>query len=85
MQLQVSIVRTMIHLHCIFECVRKRQRVLSYRTFVAEIRGDPSPPAVFGALLANEWSRKAVSTFCEQVMLRIVHPLARGNGSPILK
>jgi hypothetical protein len=43
---------------------------LPRRALVAEIGGDLSPPAVFGALLANERSRKAVTTFCEQVMLR---------------
>ena len=40
------------------------------RALVAEIGRDLSPPAVFGALLANERSRKAVVTFCEQVMLQ---------------
>jgi hypothetical protein len=43
---------------------------LPRRALVAEIGADLSPPAVFSALLANERSRKAVATFCEQVMLR---------------
>jgi hypothetical protein len=39
------------------------------RALVAVIGGDSFLRAVFGALLANERSRMAASTFFEQVML----------------
>ncbi|XP_068987410.1 uncharacterized protein [Bombus flavifrons] len=52
----------------------------------SEIGGDLSPPAVFGALLANERSWKEIATFCEQVTLRKeVADSERENGIPIPK
>ena len=37
---------------------------------IVEIGLDLSPPAILGALLAGERGRRAVTSFCEQVMLR---------------
>ena len=42
------------------------------RDLIAEIGWDLSPPAILAALLASERGRRAVTSFCEQVMLRKV-------------
>ena len=42
------------------------------RDLIMEIGWDLSPPAVLAALLASERGRRAVTSFCEQVMLRKV-------------
>ena len=43
---------------------------LSRRDLIMEIGWDLSPPAILEALLASERGRRAVTSFCEQVMLR---------------
>ena len=40
------------------------------RDLIVEIGWDLSPPAIFGALLTSERGRRAVTSVCEQVMLR---------------
>ena len=40
------------------------------RDLIVDIGWDLSPPAIHGALLASERGRRAVTSFCEQVMLR---------------
>ena len=64
-------------LHC-DASVDSAQRTLEFcrawarlrRDLIAEIGWDLSPQTIFAALLASERGRRAVTSFCEQVMLR---------------